>query len=766
MSVLTNWISRTLKTRPGLANSSLTLAGISLAIGLAAALISPASQAAEASSSATQVERLAPPLEKLAKRFKPNTKAEAEVILRRTQVSLDEQMMSRSHSYVAVYINSDEAARDYSQISISFNSFYEDIALEFARVRTPDGKIDDIKADATQIQSPSDENFYQDGKELLFSLPNVRKGSVIEFQYRYTDIKKIIPGQWFDSYGFHWWEDRAAGQGSRVDAVRHSDIEIDAPANAPLYFNALNGYAIKASTQVKNGRKHWRWEGDNLAALELQNAMPREHSYTPYLRISSIKDWQDIARWSDKLVEPHLITDAKLDKVIADIAKRAKTPEEKIKAVYQTLQEKVRYVFAHVGRGGYEPHDAKEVFTNGYGDCKDQSVLAVTLLRKLGIQADPALIITRSRGIPDMSIPAVSFDHMIVHIPAQPGLAETWMDTTGDKALFPGFSLGIEGQPSLVVNKNTQAIKFLPERNASQHFAKLNIKFDKLADKDVEASFTLSLGGLFEERMRSLWQYTPERDKYFRELLGHIYSSAKVQELNTQNADSLWQPFSISGRLKFSDVWAGDKAPITYGFNINQLLYLFTDLNNLYSPQNRKQVYVNDPGYSLIAEVEFTSPSPQHQLQVKSKGEPLDNAYYQLKQSGQAQGNSYQLSQTLVLKQAKVQLGDYADFYQKAQALFNNGDWTIAYNYSQAAAETYALEHASKQDGDHFIALARHQIKDGDYSKALESARQAVKIAPKQAEAYYILGLAQGYNNQLPEADASFKKAEAMGYHL
>ena len=761
MSVLTPWMDR----------AQLRLAKLSsLLFGLALATASITAVAAETTPAETipaeTVERLAPPLEKLAKSFKPDAKAEAEVILRRTHIQLDEQLMSRSHSYVAVYINSDEAARDYSQISISFNSFYEDIALEFARVRTPDGRIDDIKADATQIQSPSDENFYQDGKELLFSLPNVRKGSVIEFQYRYTDIKKIIPGQWFDSFGFHWWEDRAAGQGSRADAVRHSEIEIDAPAGAPLYFNALNGFAVKASSQVKNGRKIWHWEGDKLAALELQNAMPREHTYTPYLRISSIKDWQDIASWSDKLVEPHLVTDAKLDKVIADIAKRAKSPEDKVKAVYQTLQEKVRYVFAHVGRGGYEPHDAKEVFTNGYGDCKDQSVLAVTLLRKLGIAADPALIITRSRGIPDMNIPAVSFDHMIVHIPAQNGLGETWMDTTGDKALFPGFSLGIEGQPALVVNTSTQAIKFLPERDASQHFAKLSLKFDRVQGNDVEAAFTLSLGGLFEDRLRSLWQYTPERDKYFRELLGHIYSSAKIEQLSTANADSLWQPFSVSGRLKFNDVWAGDKAPITYGFNINQLLYLFTDLNNLYSPDKRKQVYVNNPGYSLQAEVEFSSPSPQHQLLLKSQGEPLDNAYYQLSQSGQAQGSSFVLKQNLVLKAAKVQLGDYADFYQKSQALFNNGDWTLTYNYSQSAAENYALTQGGKQDGDHFIALARHQIKDGDYSKALESARQAVKIAPKQAEAYYILGLAQGYNNQLPEADASFKKAEAMGYHL
>lgn len=709
--------------------------------------------------------RLAPPLEQLARNFKPDAKAEAEVILRRTHVNLDEQLMSRAHAYVAVYINSDAAARDYSQISISFNSFYEDIALDFARVRTPDGKIANMRADATQIQSPSDENFYQDGKELLFSLPNVRKGSIIEFQYRYSDVKKIIPGQWFDSIGLHWWEDRAAGQGARADAVRRSEIDIEAPARVSLYFNSLDQFAVRSRTSAHQGRKTWHWEAERLPALELQDSMPRTHTYTPYLRISSIGQWQQIAHWSDQLVAPHLVSDAKIDALAAALAARASSPMDRVKAVYQTLQEQVRYVFAHVGRGGYEPHDASEVLTNGYGDCKDQSVLAVALLRKLGISADPALIITRARGIPDMSIPAVGFDHMIVHIPAQTGLPEIWLDTTGDKALFPGFSVAIEGQPALIVNAASQAITTLPTRAASQHFAKLNIRFDRISGNDLEASFNLELGGFFEDRLRSVWQYTPEREKYFSDMLGHLYASAEVKDLQAHNADSLWQGFSLSGRLVFNHVWAGGAAPISYTFNINQMLYLFTDLNNLYSPKERTQLYVNDPGYSLITHLEFARPSPQHQLQVKTRGAALDNRYYSLTQTGRDAGDHFVMEQTLVLKPALVSLADYTDYYQKTRRLFDNEDWSLSYQSPNGEMLEAVTQTGSAGSAD-YIALAHRQIKLGQYAQALETARTAVKLAPEQAEAYYVLGLAQGYNNQLPEADASFHKAESLGYHL
>ena len=272
-----------------------------------------------------------------------------------------------------------------------------------------------------------------------------------------------------------------------------SELHITAPANIDLVSSDTSRYQINEKRSTKGAQQTITWTGKNLAKIELQSAMTRQHNYAPYLRVSTTAKWNDVARWADNLIEPHLVSDAKLDELIAEIKKTALTPEAKTKAVYRAIQDRVRYVFAHVGRGGYEPHDAFEVLKNGYGDCKDQTVLAVMLLRKLGIAADPALIVTRGRGIPDMQVPGVSFDHMIVHIPAQNGLQEIWMDTTGETSLYPGFSVGIEGQPALIVNKDTQVISVLPSLPAKDHFAELELVFDKFSGRDAQASFKLQL---------------------------------------------------------------------------------------------------------------------------------------------------------------------------------------------------------------------------------------------------------------------------------
>jgi tetratricopeptide (TPR) repeat protein len=714
------------------------------------------------------IARITPPLATLVKQFKHDPSAEAEIISRKTEITVDENYFSHSVSYVAVYINSDEAVRDYSQISISFNSFYEDITLEFANVRTPEGDMDSIKPDATQIQSPSDENFYQDRKDLLFSLPNVRKGSVIEFQYRYTDTKKIVPHQWFDSFSMNWWEGRAAGQGSRSDAIANTELNIIAPKQLVLFNNDLSNVGISYTRQEKNNQQILTWKGKNLPKIVLQDSMPRDERRSMQLRSSTMRSWQEIATWANQLSAPHVVTDTNLEKLINDISKKSITPDEKVKAVYQTLQEKIRYVFAHVGRGGYEPHNAFEVLTNGYGDCKDQTILAVTMLRKLGIKADPALVITRSRGIPEMKITSVSFDHMIVHIPAQAGLDEIWMDTSGDKGLFPGFSIGLEGQPALIVNDATQNIVIIPALTSDMHFAHLDLTFDKFEGKNTEANFTLKLGGEFEQRLRGMWQYSRERDKSFRELVGHIYSSAEVASITANNADNLWQSFSLNGQYKFTNVWSGNKEPLTYGFNITQLINLFTDFRDIHKPKDRIQDYEIDPGYTISSHIIFSRPTVNHVVNLISQGQNFDNTFFSLEQKGHEENGNYVVDIRLVVKATRVSPQEYAHFYEQIHQLLDANEWTIVFRFDKSAADLAALKATAAKTGkaENFIALAKMQIKNGTYDKALETANQAVKTEPKNAAAYYVLGLAQGYNNLLYESEKSFAKAEELGFSL
>jgi tetratricopeptide (TPR) repeat protein len=340
------------------------------------------------------------------------------------------------------------------------------------------------------------------------------------------------------------------------------------------------------------------------------------------------------------------------------------------------------------------------------------------------------------------------------------------MDTSGDKSLFPGFSVGLEGQPSLVVHAQTQNIVTIPTLGSDKHFAHLDFVFDKFEGKNAEANFKLTFGGEFEQRLRSLWQYSRERDKSFREMFGRIYSSAEVISLTAQNADSLWQPFEINGRFAFEDVWNGNKEPLAYSFNVLQMVNLFADYRDLHKPQDRKQDYENDPGFTLSTRLVFTRPSPNHIATLTSQGQNFDNAYFTLTQKGHEENGNYVVEQKLLVKPARISLQDYPRFYEQMRKLIDSNEWSLVYRFDKNAADLSSLKQSAEATGksENFIALAKLQIKNGAYDKALESANKAIKGEPKNGEAWYMLGLAQGYSNLLYESEKSFAKAEELGF--
>jgi hypothetical protein len=705
-------------------------------------------------------ERIAPELAELLAGYKPSG-ASAEVLLRHTQIQVNADTSAESRAYVAVYLQAEDAVRDYSQMSISFNSFYETLELEFARVQTRDGKRYEIEKDAVQVQNPAEENFYQDTKDLTFSLPNLQPGAVIEFQYKRREIKKIIPGAWFESFWMNWWEERAAGQGQRLDPVLQARFEVFAPPSLKLHAHASSAVTAKPARKTLAGQDYWLWEQKNLPEVILQNGMPRDLDKFPVVQISSLASWQAVSRWADALIAPHSQADEKIKTLALQLGPVGTSPEQKIKNLYQFMQEKVRYVFAHVGRGGYEPHSANAVLANGYGDCKDQTVLAVTLLRQMGLEAYPALVSTRARGLSQLDSVSVAFDHMIVHIPAQQKMPALWMDTTGESSLFPGFSTGIEGQPALIISPNTQSLSKIPDRTAPQHAARMSIRFEPPTGSKVVAHFNLQLQGVFEESLRATWLYAPEKQKALTDMLSNLYAAGELTGLKTENAENPWAPFEVTGQFVFNNAWPGANKPMSYGFSLEQLLMVFTDLSRLHKPQERKQDYANEPPFQLIADVEFPAPVGDYRSAIQTRGGNYQNPWFSVTQQAKEEARRVNVHVQFTANDRRISLLEYPKFYAAAQNLLDAPGWQV--HFLPATKSSTTNKAASDVGG--LVAQARQALDSGDFAQALRLAQNAVAAAPKNGEAYYVLGLAQGYQEQVDAANQSFSRARELGYN-
>jgi hypothetical protein len=104
----------------------------------------------------------------------------------------------------------------------------------------------------------------------------------------------------------------------------------------------------------------------------------------------------------------------------------------------------IRYVGLELGRGGVVPRSAESVLTNGYGDCKDHTVIFAALLKAKGIASDIVLInLANGYTLADVATAPGQFNHVINWLPE----FALYVDTTAGVAPFGVLSVSEYGKP-------------------------------------------------------------------------------------------------------------------------------------------------------------------------------------------------------------------------------------------------------------------------------------------------------------------------------
>ena len=106
-------------------------------------------------------------------------------------------------------------------------------------------------------------------------------------------------------------------------------------------------------------------------------------------------------------------------------------------------------------------------------------MLIITMLRSLGIQANPALIRTWRLGDIDRQLPGSQFNHAVVHLPQQNGVTRgRFMDATAEYLDRDNLRIDIQGTDALVIDDKNWAWITVPERPASDEFTTVDLRHD------------------------------------------------------------------------------------------------------------------------------------------------------------------------------------------------------------------------------------------------------------------------------------------------
>src|SRR5262249_9186773 len=130
---------------------------------------------------------------------------------------------------------------------------------------------------------------------------------------------------------------------------------------------------------------------------------------------SEFDSWADVVRWALPLYRPSEPLSAELQAQIERWRSSFAQAEDRLIAALAFVQDEVRYTGIELGPYSHQPTPPSIVFGRRFGDCKDKALLLSTVLKRLGIEASPALVNSESRQtIADEQPSPHAFNHVIV----------------------------------------------------------------------------------------------------------------------------------------------------------------------------------------------------------------------------------------------------------------------------------------------------------------------------------------------------------------
>ncbi|MDH5178120.1 MAG: DUF3857 domain-containing protein [Gammaproteobacteria bacterium] len=710
-------------------------------------------------------ERIAPPLATITAGYTPSEedkKAGSVALLNYFLVSSDGKGNLDSKEYIAVKILNKSAADDYSQISIRFNSYYSDMRLDFARLITADGKVFNVERDAMKIEDVAENYIFGERKQLTFSLPAIAENTIIEYQLSRKTVRQTMDQYWMKQPFFHHFHYSIAKQSLSVERTRKSQIVLEMPESEYFKYKIVNAGDVVQTKKLPGQRIRRSWTLTNLPKLKLEDGMQTFDKLLPYLDMSTIKSWQDVDKWAAQIYEPVLKPDKKLRALAAEIVKGKKTRKEKIKAVYKYMQDNVRYVGAHLNRGGYTPHQPGIVLKNRYGDCKDQTVLIVSLLRAAGINARPAILRTFPEMEVDKHIPTMQFSHMITYIPDE----DIWMDTSGSEAQFPGIHTTLETRTAFVIDGKGGQLQQIPASAAALNNAVVTNRYHYVGD-DIVQSVTFVLYGAVGNYWRGYLNSLSEPEKGVKKFIKDVYNDGEIKNIKYSDHKDVSKPLTINLDVVYKNAYNENKKLLKYHTNVFFVAKLFSSVNELIKQTERVHDYQYGLSFTVSLKNIYDLPSASYAVKFDNKALEHNSKWIKTTHSHTIAADKAVVSSKYVFTDHLVRLAEFEKFRKSIVQAINKSQWDLQLVYDKTRTARNEIKNKLRKnplDLKAMAELAEHHIDMGEYEKSLAVSRKIIKLDAKNGRAYYIMGIALGMLDRYAESEKALLKSEKLGY--
>ena len=700
-----------------------------------------------------------------------------------------------------VRVHSDAGVRQYGVLRLPYQASVESIEVQDVRVTNPNGSVVVTPLDSVQDVTSElyrDAPLYSDLREKHVAVKGLEPGDTLEYSVSWHLEKPLAARQFWFGYQF-----------IKSAIVLDEQLEINVPREREV---KLKSHTIQPTTHEEAGRRIYTWKTSNLESVSPAEQQ-KVQSYDafrgllppPDVLISSFRTWEEVGRWYDSLQQEQIKPSPDVKAKAAELTKGLSDDDVKLRAIYNYVSLRYRYVAISFGIGRYQPHAATEILGNQYGDCKDKHTLLAALLSAVGIRAYPALI--NSRIAVDSDVPSPGqFDHVISV--AAKGSTLSWMDTTPEVSAMGYLVNPLRGKPALVITPESVAFETTPANPpfANQTTVAITARLD--ADGTLQAHAEIRVRGdeevydryAFRRMPEAQWKDMMQKMSYAAHLgatisNARVSSPEKTEEPFTEAYDYTLKDFAGGGKHRFAvplslgippvkDEDLKRKTPLWIGYLGERQYEWRIELPRGWSATppsaiDLKESFAEFQGSSEVKEgvlitkwrllEKVMAVTPDQVTRFKTFQKEISDycsTYIFLRLPADVAGASTAATPaqgparvTELLRESVTQLPDSSNS-QALQAEQNAQSSIQAKDFSSAIT---ALKYAVSLDATFsraWIELGVTYAGIGDASSALNAFRKAVEADPKQVIPYKILGFMYMSRGNRNEAIAIWQKLQ------
>lgn len=281
---------------------------------------------------------------------------------------------------------------------------------------------------------------------------------------------------------------------------------------------ALNYKGAPVTSELKN-KKQLAFEVQAIPAIKMPYASPRWNELTTivYLAASdfeiegykgNMETWADLGKFQLELNKSR-------DQLPTDIVQKAQQlvagisdDREKVKILYQFLQQNTRYISIQLGIGGWQPFTASYVAEKGYGDCKALTNYMYSLLKAVGIKSNYCLVSAGDDAKNHQMLedfPSRQFNHVILCVPFAKD--SMWLECTSQtvKAGYMGDFTG--NRKALLIDEQGGKVVSTPKYGLKENLQIRSVKGVISPAGDLTVKVNTAYTGMQQDNLHGMLNY-------------------------------------------------------------------------------------------------------------------------------------------------------------------------------------------------------------------------------------------------------------------